>query len=274
MLAYTQYTFPQYKADSFHIDVASYLTKIVDGNIKHLMLFIPPQYGTTELVSIRLPPYWLAHNPDMPVALVSNSAQLAHENNKRARDVFESRQYIELFPHMEIGSKDKENQIWRVLDRSGYVLAFGVGGAICGHGFGLGIIDNPIKNWVDGQSEALRERVWQWWLGSFRTHIWEDGRIVIATKRLHIDDLAGRILRQEGRIEEGGKWTVVSYPAFAYHREGPDSLGREVGDPLAPSRFPEEYLNRRRNDLGPEIWSAEYQQRPWEPPQERISTKE
>jgi predicted phage terminase large subunit-like protein len=265
LLAFTQHTFPQYKADPFHQNVAEYLNKVVLGEINHLMLFAPPQHGKSELVSTRLPSYWLAHNPELPVALVSYGASLAYRNSRAARSVFESPQYREIFPHVVRDTSNWRMHDWHILDGKGYVLAVGVGGPITGHGFGLGIIDDPIENWAAGQSEALRERAWQWWQGTFKTRMWENSRTVVMLTRWHDDDMAGRILRQEGRIEEGGKWTVISYPALADHTEGLDNIGREVGDPLAPSRYSKEYLHELRDDLGPHVWSAEYQQKPTKP---------
>ena len=187
LLAFTQRTFPGYKVDPFHADVASHLNKVVSGEIDHLMILVPPEHGAGELVSIRLPPYWLAHNPNLPVALATHSSLLAHRNSHAARGVFESQQYKEMFPHMEIGSSDA--RIWRVLDKTGYVLALGVGEAIAGHGFGLGIIDDPIENWVAARSETLQERVWQWWLNVFNTRVFVDGRIVLKMNRWHKNDL-------------------------------------------------------------------------------------
>lgn len=265
MLAFTQYTFPQYKTDAYHKNVADHLNEVVLGDIKNLMLFAPPQTGKSELVSTRLPSYWLAKNPELPVALVSYGASLAYRNSRLARSVFESPQYKEIFPHMMRDTSNWRMHDWHILDEKAYVLAAGVGGPLTGHGFGLGIIDDPIENWAAGQSETLRESVWQWWLGTFKTRMWENGRVVFMMTRWHEDDLAGRILKQEGRIEEGGKWTVISYPALADHKEGLDSLGREVGDALAPSRYSREYLLQLRDELGPHVWSAEFQQKPTKP---------
>lgn len=271
LMAFTQYTFPQYKADKFHEDVALHLNDVAvlqkDGTrkIRNLMLFAPPQHGKSELVSTRLPSFWLANNRDLPVALVSYGASLAFRNSRAARSVFETPMYKQIFTDIERDTQNWRMSDWHLKNHKGYVLAVGVGGPITGHGFGLGIIDDPIENWAAAQSEALRERVWQWWLGTFKTRMWEGGAIVLMMTRWHDDDLAGRILSVEGRVEEGGKWTVIDYPALADHAEGLDKLGREVDEPLAPSRYSRAYLHELRDDLGPHVWSAEYQQKPTKP---------
>ena len=269
LLEFTLYTFPTYIVEPFHRHVATELNKIVlppdlggDPSLKNLMLFAPPQHGKSELVSTRLPSFWLAHNPDLPVALVSYGASLAFRNSRNARAVFESPFYWHVFKNVMRDPTNWRMTDWHLREDKGYVMAAGVEGPITGHGFGLGIIDDPVENWAAAQSDALRERIWQWWIGTFKTRMWEDGKIVLMMTRWHEDDLAGRILKQEGRIEKGGKWKVIEYPALAV--EG-DILGRQPGEALCPSRYSREYLEDLRVSLGSYVWSAEYQQRPTKP---------
>jgi predicted phage terminase large subunit-like protein len=284
LLDYTKYTFPQYIVDDFHRDVSGHLTNMVMGRpgYERLMLFAPPQHGKSELVSTRLPSFWLAHNPDLPVALVSYGGKLAERNSRNAREVLRDPRFAEItFPDSTL-TPDMDN--WRVYDwhingGRGYTLAVGVGGAITGHGFGLIIVDDPIENWAAAQSELIRESTWHWWLGTLKTRLWEGGNIVLMMTRWHKDDLAGRILDEEGTIEEGGLWRVLSYPAISMRptppeewdstdpelRIPPDSLGREVGQPLAPSRFSIDYLEQQRATIGRLVWNAEYQQMPTDP---------
>jgi hypothetical protein len=184
LLDYTKYTFPQYIVDDFHRDVSGHLTNMVMGRpgYERLMLFAPPQHGKSELVSTRLPSFWLAHNPDLPVALVSYGGKLAERNSRNAREVLRDPRFAEItFPDSTL-TPDMDN--WRVYDwhingGRGYTLAVGVGGAITGHGFGLIIVDDPIENWAAAQSELIRESTWHWWLGTLKTRLWEGGNIVL-----------------------------------------------------------------------------------------------
>jgi hypothetical protein len=224
ILDFTTYTFPQYIVDPFHKNVATALDHVVfgdDPDYQYVMLFAPPQHGKSELVSTRLPPFWLAHNPDLPVALVSYAAKLADRNSRAARSVLQDPRFREI-PFKSRIRPDMDN--WRVYDwhirgGKGFTLAVGVGGAITGHGFGLIIIDDPIESWAHGQSETIRETTWQWWLGTLKTRLWEGGRIVLMMTRWNKDDLAGRILEEEGRVEEGGRWKVLSYAALSKRPE-------------------------------------------------------
>ncbi len=265
LIAFTEYTYPSYKTEEFHRHLASALEQVIiprdDGSraIRKLMVFAPPQHGKTELVSIRTPPFWLAHNPDLPVALISYAASRAYDNSRRARSIMESDAYHGIFPHI---NKDEGNwrvTDWGILGHKGYTLAVGLGGPITGHGFGLGIIDDPFESWADAQSEVMREGAWAWYDGTFRTRMWENGAVIFMMTRWHLDDLAGRILKAEGTVEEGGEWTVLRYPALA--EEG-DLLGREIEAPLAPKRFSKAFLLDLREKASPFVWNAEYQQHP------------
>lgn len=149
----------------------------VEGGVYLIGDTLIPTHNS-ELVSTRLPGFWLAHNPDLPVALVSYATTLAYRNSRNARSVFESPHYQELFPACRPDPSNWRVQEWHVDQRKGYVLAVGAGGPITGHGFGLGIIDDPIENWAAAQSEVQRESIWQWWLGTFKTRMWEGGSII------------------------------------------------------------------------------------------------
>ncbi len=309
MRYFIPFTFPQYKIDQFHLSVCDDIDRVVHLDhprpITHLMLNAPPQHGKSEIVSTRLPAYWLAHNPELPVALVSYAQDLANRNSRNARSVFESDRYSQLFSKLGI-LKDPEN--WRVRDwhlagSAGYAFAAGVGGPITGRGFGCAIIDDPIENWAAAQSETIRDSVYEWWKGTLKTRLWPGYRVIFMMTRWHEDDLQARILEQEGRRDyctscnfhfdheynpelcpecggNRGRWTIASYAALAETqeerdeiarneglREGmPDILGREAREPLAPMlNFSRKFLEQQSIDVGALVWGAEYQQHPSPP---------
>lgn len=271
LLAFTQYTMPQYRADPFHAMVAATLDRVIDGEIRRLMIFAPPQHGKSELVSVRLPAMWLGRRPDDPIILASYGAALAERKSRAARDVVESGDYARLFPGIHTRQDSRSVQFWCLAGHRGSMLAVGVGGPITGQGAMLGIIDDPFENWEQAQSLTIRNKTWEWWRGTYRTRIWEDGAIVLIMTRWHEDDLAGRLL-----MDQGDQWTVLRFPALAESQEKrdmvnrrmglsagePDPLGREPGEPLAPSRYSRQALDSIRVDVGSMVWSAEYQGAP------------
>src|SRR5262249_50256619 len=118
---------------------------------------------------------------------------------------------------------------WEIKGGGSYRAA-GVGGGVTGRGADLLIIDDPGRSRDDANSEAFRERVWDWYTNDMRTRLEPGGAIILIQTRWHEDALAGRILKSA----DGPNWTVVSLPAEA---EEDDPLGREVGAALCPERF-------------------------------------
>lgn len=266
MIDFIRCTFPRYKADRFHIHVCNAIDRVVKREIQYLMIFAPPQHGKSEIVSTRLPSYWLAHNPDMPVGLISYGASLAYRNSRNARAVFESPFYRNIFPEYEADLQNWRMSDWHLKGHRGYIIATGVGGPITGHGLGLGIIDDPIENWAAAQSDTRRETIWDWYHGTFLTRMWEGSCIVLMMTRWHEDDLAGRILKMEGEKKDGGKWEVLRYSALCDTRNPEeDVLGRSYNEALAPSRYSTDFLLGIKQSIATHVWNAEYQQTPTSP---------
>lgn len=94
-----------------------------------------------------------------------------------------------------------------------------------------------------------------------RTENFIAGGLVSHNTRWHQNDLAGMLLREEGRVEEGGLWTVLELPAIAIEGE-PDVLGRAPGEALWPERIPIEVINDRRVSVQEFWFAAQYQQKP------------
>jgi predicted phage terminase large subunit-like protein len=309
MRYFIPYTFSDYKTDVFHLHVCDYVDRVVyadhpDGHISHLMLFAPPQTGKSEIVSTRLPGFWLAHNHDLPVLLASYGDDLAKRNSINAREVVQHPAYERLFSSQGIlpDVKRWKQKDWHLFGYKGHVWAAGMGGRVTGEGFGLIIIDDPVKDWAEAQSDTVRENLWQWWRGTLKTRLWENGCMVFMMTRWHEDDLAARVLREEGNLnlckdcdfymaddndpvlcpECGGgrgKWKVLSYAALSETQEErdiankliglpeglPDALGREPDRSAAPSRFSDKHYKEMRDEVGPLVWDAEYQQHPTPP---------
>jgi predicted phage terminase large subunit-like protein len=113
------------------------------------------------------------------------------------------------------------------------------------------LIDDPFKDREDADSENQREKVWNWYRSTFYTRLMPGGAIVLVQTRWHEDDLAGRLLEQDGRIEDGGQWHVLDLPAIGLN-----------GNALWPEWYDVPALERIKATIGPREWSALYQQRP------------
>lgn len=210
------------------------------------MLFVPPRHGKTEMVTIRYPIWRLVNTPTFRVILGAYNQTLAEKFNLKARR-------LAMYAGVELSKDRRLLEDWETTDGGG-IRATGVGSGVTGMGADLIIIDDPVKSREEAQSEAYRDRVWDWYTNDLYTRLEPAATIILIMTRWHSDDLAGRILSSEDKFS----WRVVSLPAEA---EEDDPLGRRVGDPLCPYRFDKLELERIHRVIGRDYFAL-YQQRP------------
>jgi predicted phage terminase large subunit-like protein len=269
LIGFTSYTLPSYEVNWHHRVLANHLDRVLSGEIRRLMVFMPPQNGKSELVSRRFPAYALGRNPDLRIIAASYSAGLAGDMSRDVQKIMETESYAALFPDTRLPSNSDTEQRttlnFEVVGRQGYYRAAGVGGPITGKTANIGLIDDPVKNRDEAESEAFRKSVWGWYTSTFYTRLFGDsGAVILCMTRWHEDDLAGRLLRMMREEPGADQWTVLNFPALAEAERHPDDP-RDVGDPLWPSKYPLEELQRRQIVSGEYDWSALYQQRPAPP---------
>lgn len=143
---------------------------------------------------------------------------------------------------------------WRT-NKGGSYTSVGVGGAITGRGANILLFDDPIKNREEAESEVYREKVWQFFTSTAFTRLEPGGVIVVILTRWHVDDLAGRILKNP---ELSKRCKIIHFPAIATQKE----IYRDVGDALWPERFNVAALNEIKNTIGPYDWESLYQGSP------------
>lgn len=258
LLDFVKYCMPGYQAAKHHHYMAQRLEKIASGQIKRLILLMPPRSGKSEVASRHLPAWYIGRNPRKQVICATYNAEFAHEFGRDVRRIVQSTEYNHLFPDVELAADSKAANRWQTRQGGSY-LAAGVGTGITGRGADLVVIDDPVKGKDDADSKLFRDRLWSWYRAVLYTRLMPNASIVLVQTKWHDDDLAGRLLME---ADDGGEpWEVISLPAVA--REG-DALGREVGEALWPSWFPLETLEEIRRTVGPRDWASLYQQEPVE----------
>jgi predicted phage terminase large subunit-like protein len=152
-----------------------------------------------------------------------------------------------------------------VTTQGGGVHSAGLDSAITGFGVNRGgvlLVDDPFKNWQAAHSEAQRNLVWNTFRGTLRNRLDdEQAFILVIHHRVHEDDLTARLVAQQAIEDDefGDQWDVTVLPALAVVG---DPLGREVGEPLDPDRFPYAAVRSRAAGLGSYLSSALEQQDP------------
>lgn len=220
------------------------------------MVFMPPRHGKSQLISEYFPAWYLGCHPSRRIILTCYGADFAREWGRKARDVL-----TEWGPSLygvSVRADSKAADAWNIAKRPGGMVTAGIGGDITGRGAHLLIIDDPVKNWQEAQSETVRNAHLSWYQSTGYTRLSPNGAIIIVCTRWHERDLAGAVL---DLAEQGGeKWEVVSFPAIA---EGIDELGRQKGQALWPeSGWDEKRLANTKATVGPQKWISLYQQRP------------
>jgi predicted phage terminase large subunit-like protein len=243
-------TTPTFQWDVPHLAVVrERLEAIERGEIDRLMIFMPPRHGKSELATVRYPVWRLQRDPALSVIVGAYNVSLAESFSRKSRRIAEST--------MQLDDERKASNEWQTV-QGGVFRAAGVGTGVTGKGAKLIIIDDPVKSREEANSQAYRDRVWNWYRDDLYTRLEPNGAIVLIMTRWHADDLAGRILASE----DAASWHVVNLPALA---EDNDALGRAPGAALWPARFDEADLERIRTVLGTPSFTALYQQRPTPP---------
>ena len=248
LLDFARYTLPTYHEAPHHRLIADRLEAVERGEIDRLAIFMPPRHGKSELASRRFPAWFLGRNPQAEILGASYNSDLAMDFGRDVREIIRDEEYQRLFPGVELRQDSKAADRLKTNHGGGYRAA-GVGTAMTGRGADLLLIDDPVKDREEADSDTRRSRVWDWYRSTAYTRLSPGGRIVVIQTRWHEDDLSGRILEQMG--QGGDQWSVLSLPALS-----------SAGEALWPERYPVERLTAIKNTLGPREWSALYMQRP------------
>lgn len=271
LINFTTYTKPDYQVNWHHERLCDALDKMISGDIKRLMVFMPPRHGKSELGSRRFPAYLLGKDPNAQIISASYSAELASRMNRDVQRIIDSEEYQEIFPDIGLngsktrtigtGSYLRNSDIFEIVDHKGVYKSSGIGGGITGMGMTYGIIDDPFKNRKEAESKTIRNSVWDWYTSTFYTRLEKDARILIILTRWHEDDLAGRLLKQAEEDPDAEQWDIINYPAIA---EDPldETDPREIGEELWSGKYDKNALKKIKTAVGTYEWSALYQQRP------------
>ena len=247
LLAFTQYTNPNYQAAPHHVQIIEKLEAVERGEIKRLMILVPPRHGKSELASRRFPAYFIGRNSDRQIIAASYNSDLANDFGREVRNIVATKEYGALFS-TTLAADSKASNRWHTRHGGMYVAA-GVGTAITGRGADVLLIDDPFKDREEADSELRRMRVWDWYTSTAYTRLMPGGAVVVINTRWHDDDLSGRLLEEQQK--GGDQWDVLSLPAIS-----------PEGEPLWPEWYPLLRLEQIRAVLPARDWNALYQQNP------------
>ena len=223
-----------------------------------LIISMAPQEGKSVRVANDFPVWCLTQDPGLRIVTASYGQSLANRNGRAIRN--------RILTHPELGLKvAKDNgsvSEWTLEGREGGVLSVGIGAGVTGRAADMLIIDDPVKDRKEANSETYRDNVWDWWTDAASARLAPGAPVVIILTRWHMDDLAGRLIERDSSSE----WRVINIPAQANHRPEfgeTDLLGREPGEFMVSARGrTTKQWEQRKLTAGSKTWASLYQGNP------------
>ena len=246
---YVHYTKPDWQSGPHHKEMFEVLNAFERKEIPRLLIEAPPRHGKTETASRRTTSYLMGKYPNTQVVNATYNQDFANDVGRDVRQIVQTERYHDIFPDAGLRPDSKAADRFHLQNDSRYV-SVGRGSALTGRGMHYGIVDDPLKDRKEAESQRTRNELWDWFRAVFYTRQMPNCSILIMNTRWHEDDLTGRVLEQEG-----DKWYRLTLPAIS-DEGGPNEAA------LWPEWYPLEVLYDIRATLGPRDWLALYQQTP------------
>lgn len=226
---------------------------LIQTENQYIALNMPPRHSKSMTITETMPSYYLGHFPEDRVIEISYNDTFARKFGKKNKE--KVRQFGKELFDIEIARDSSAHDEWALNNNIGGMISRGVLAGITGQGADLMIIDDPIKNREEANSETHRQKIWDEWIDSFSTRLHPGAIVILILTRWHEDDLQGRLLNSE--YGEPLNWQVYNFPLEA---EENDVLGRKTGEPLWPERYGYSFIAERKKY--PSSFNSLYQGRP------------
>ena len=250
-LSFVKEAWPAFIEGNHHRVMADAFNRIASGELKRLIINMPPRHTKSEFASHLFPAWYLGKFPDRKVIQTAHTAELAVGFGRKVRNLVGSAEYAMMFPGVALSADSKAAGRWNT-NKGGDYFAIGVGGAVTGKGADILIVDDPHSE----QEAALNDpdvynKTYEWYTSGPRQRLQPGGAICLVMTRWSKKDLTGQILKAS--IQRGGadEWEIIELPAIL-----------PSGKPLWPGFWPLEQLESLRAELSVPKWSAQYQQDP------------
>lgn len=254
-LSFVKHMWPQFIGGRHHRIMAEAFDRVRSGELRRLIVNMPPRHTKSEFASYLLPAFLIGHNPGLKIIQATHTGELAVRFGRKVRDLIADPMYGEVFPDTKLNPDSQAAGKWETLSEGGKLrgeyFATGIGGAVAGRGADLFIIDDPHSE-QDYKSKTAMEEAYDWYESGPRQRLQPGGAIVIVMTRWGVNDLTGRLLKEASKNPKADQWEVIAFPAIM-----------PSGKPLWPEFWKLEELEAVRASLhtGPK-WHAQYMQQP------------
>lgn len=192
--------------------------KVERGEIPRGAVSIGPQFGKSDVITRAFPAWVMGRNPRENVMVGAYNQSFAMDFGADVQAIFASEVFRTIFPDFALrtGSTAKDDMV----TVEGGKLAFvGVGGSGTGKSAGIFVVDDPIRNDEDAQSQLYRDKVWKWLTAVVATRMVNNGRMLIVHTRWSHDDPIGRLCdpdhpeRNKQYRGIADRWKYLNLPA-------------------------------------------------------------
>jgi predicted phage terminase large subunit-like protein len=251
-LEFVKVMWPSFIGGRHHRIMAEAFERVARGELKRLIINMPPRHTKSEFASYLLPAWFLGQFPHKKVIQTSHTAELAVGFGRKVRNLVDSEAYAAVFPGVSLQTDSKAAGRWAT-NKAGDYFAIGVGGAVTGKGADILIIDDPHSEQEATAAEVnpeIYDKVYEWYTSGPRQRLQPGGAIVIVMTRWSMRDLTAQVLKASAQ-RGGDEWEVIEFPAIM-----------PSGNPLWPEFWSMNELAALKEELPNSKWMAQYQQNP------------
>ena len=246
-LTFVRHVWPEFIEGKHHKKIADKFNRLAKGEIKRLIINMPPRHTKSEFASFLLPAWMVGRKPDLKIIQSTHTTELAIRFGRKAKTLIDSPEYQQMFK-TTLREDSQAAGKWETAQGGEYYAA-GVGSAITGRGADLLIIDDPHSE-QDALNMTAMERAYEWYTSGPRQRLQPGGAIVLVMTRWNMKDLTGMLLRSQKELKSD-RWEIIEFPAIL-----------PSGKPVWPEYWKKEELEGVKASISIGKWNAQWMQNP------------
>jgi hypothetical protein len=246
-MSFVKHVWPEFIEGKHHTKIADKFNKLANGEIKRLIINMPPRHTKSEFASFLLPAWMIGRRPKLKIIQSTHTTELAVRFGRKAKNLMDTEEYKSVF-ETRLREDSQAAGKWET-SQGGEYYAAGVGSAITGRGADLLIIDDPHSE-QDALNLDSMERAYEWYTSGPRQRLQPGGAIVLVMTRWNTKDLTGMLLKAQKEVKSD-QWDIIEFPAIL-----------PSGKAVWPEFWKLEELEGVKASLSVQKWNAQWMQNP------------
>jgi predicted phage terminase large subunit-like protein len=252
-LTFVKLMWPSFIAGRHHEKMADAFERVARGELKRLIINMPPRHTKSEFASYLFPAWFLGQYPHKKVIQTAHTAELAVGFGRKVRNLIDGEDFQKVFSGISLSSDSKAAGRWNT-NKGGDYFAIGIGGAVTGKGADVLVIDDPHSEQEAQMGEynpEVYDKVYEWYTSGPRQRLQPGGAIIIVMTRWSKRDLTGQIIKKSAERHGSDEWEIIEFPAIM-----------PSGTPLWPEFWSIDELEAIKAEISVGKWNAQYMQDP------------